>query len=111
MRLVEWSALPGLCVLSQTYWIVFEIPRDGATWCRGLFVSSWMDIGRLRGEQYAVYTRMSANITLSSNIPGLAVFKALLCAIDDLSIPVSTNRPHVTLTRYYIDTRHGVASF
>jgi hypothetical protein len=111
MRLVEWRALAALMRLPQTYWVVFEVPRDAATSRRSLLLSPRMNLGRLRGDQFTAYTRPGANMTLARRVPGLGVLKALVVAIDALSLACPIACAHVCLTRYNIDTRHGTMSF
>jgi hypothetical protein len=56
-----------------------------------------MNMGRLEGEQFAIYTRQSRNMTLSGRIPGLCILKALILAHRQLGHHLPWASPQVSL--------------
>jgi hypothetical protein len=111
VQLVEWSELSGLRLLANTYWVVFELPKDAASCGRGLLVIPRMSLGRHTGEQFAVYTEMPRNMTLSRRLPGVCVLKAIIQAHRRLGFPAALPSRHVFMERYHMDRRHGAMLF
>jgi hypothetical protein len=106
MQLIAWVDLARLATESNTYWLVFKIPRDPQTWRIGIFVTPRMNLPpKIRGDEFAVNCRQSANMTLSRKIPGLAVLKVLLLAIKSNQLEVQLVLPHVQIMKYQAVTR------
>jgi hypothetical protein len=108
MRLVCWGDLAHLVTRPDTYWLVFRLPHDASTWAQGIFVSPRMNLPRLRGDEFGIYCRQTANITLGRAVPGKAVLKALLIAMRNNVLSTPWALPHVDCGRCEVHTRHGV---
>jgi hypothetical protein len=95
----------------NVFWLVFEIPGDEALWRTGLFVSPRLNMGRLRGCEFALPTQTCRNATLSRRLPGRRILKTLFRAFDVLGIARPYRSPHVDTDHAVVETIHGRMAF
>jgi hypothetical protein len=106
-NLVPWSELDELACPPRVTWFVFEFPGDETLWRRGLYVTGRMNLGRLRGAEFALPTQSSRNMTLSRRLPGRRVLKILCRALDRMGLPRAIKCPDVDILSAQMMTIHG----
>ena len=112
MVVVAWCDLRRVRVAVEVFWVVFRIPTTAEAWPHGPDVRCLLNCPwHLRGDEIAVGTRQSANMTFSRRIPFQALGKAFEQAAHHMGSRYSLHISHVNMSRYEFRTVHGTHRF